>query len=98
MQAFAVASGAWGSYLRLVSPWGRTPKGERVISLGVVRLGDGWTIVAAGRRWGRFAYKVDAEEAALRLARRIREAGDDFEIVVQERWGEMIPLAAPMAS
>lgn len=62
-------------------------------SLGVVRLADGWTIVSSGRKWGRFAYKVDAEEAALRLAQRIGKDGEPVEIVVQERWGELKPLA-----
>lgn len=69
-----------------------------LISLGVVRLADAWTIVASGRRWGRFAYKVDAEEAALRLARRIDQSGEAVEVMVQERWGELRPLRLPLAS
>lgn len=69
--------------------------GPPLTRLGVVRHADGWAIVASGRRWGRFAYKVDAEEAALRLARRIAEGGEQVEITVQERWGEMRPLPIP---
>lgn len=66
-----------------------------VTSLGVVRHADGWTIVVSGRRWGRFAYKVDAEEAALRLARRMAQSGEQVEVMVQERWGEMRSLRIP---
>lgn len=76
----------------------RRRQGEHVISLGVLRMGDGWTIVASGRRWGRFAYKIDAEEAAIRLARRIAAEGGRVEVVVQEQWGELIPLRSPLAS
>jgi hypothetical protein len=65
-----------------------------VLSLAVVRKADGWTIIVGGRLWGRFSYKVDAEEAALRLAKQIRQqTGGPVEVMVQERWGELTPLA-----
>lgn len=59
---------------------------------GVVRFGDGWTIIASGRKWGRFAFKVDAEGAALRLAQQAMDGGADVQVVVQGAWGEMTPL------
>lgn len=38
------------------------------IEVFVVRRGSGWTILLDGLARGRFDYKVDAEEAAIRLA------------------------------
>ena len=56
---------------------------------------DGWwRILAEGRRWGRFHYRVDAEEAALRLAAKARAEGETAEVVVQQRYGELLPLKA----
>ena len=63
-------------------------------TMSVIRLGDAWTIVAQGRRWGRFLYRVDAEEAALRLAARGRQDGRSVEVLIQGPWGEMRPLEA----
>jgi hypothetical protein len=57
--------------------------------LSVIRLADAWTIVASGKRWGRFAYQVDAEEAALRLAGKAASRGETAEVLIQGRWGEM---------
>ena len=65
-------------------------------TLSVVRLADAWTIVAQGRRWGRFLYRVDAEEAALRLAARGRQDGQSIEVLIQGPWGEMRPLEAAL--
>lgn len=62
---------------------------------GIVRHRDGWTIIAAGRRWGRFDYKVDAEEAALRLAQQASETGSPVEVLAQNAWGEMTPMPVP---
>lgn len=59
---------------------------------GVVRLRDHWTIIAGGKRWGRFPFRVDAEEAALRLAERARAEGQACEVLVQDVGGEMRPL------
>lgn len=54
---------------------------------------DGWWRLHAGeRRWGRFLYRVDAEEAALRLAAQSRAQGRDAEVLVQPRYGELQPL------
>lgn len=61
-------------------------------SFGVVRYRDGWTIIASGRKWGRFAFKVDAEEAALRLAQQAADGGAEVQLMVQGAWGEMTPM------
>ena len=58
-------------------------------SLSVIRISDGWTIIAGGKRWGRFSYQVDAEEAALRLAARAADKGDAVEVLVQGPFGEL---------
>lgn len=58
-------------------------------TFGVVRLQDHWTIIASGKRWGRFAFCVDAEDAALRLADRARLDGHACEVLVQGIGGEM---------
>jgi hypothetical protein len=68
-----------------------------VQTFSVIRVADMWTITADGRRWGRFAYRVDAEEAALRLAAKGRGQGRPVEVLSQDPWGEMRPLDAPAA-
>lgn len=59
---------------------------------GVVRLRDHWTIIANGKRGGRFPFRVDAEEAALRLAEGATAQGQASEVLVQGVGGEMRPL------
>jgi len=66
-------------------------------TFSVIRLADTWTITAQGRRWGRFAYRVDAEEAALRLAAKGRGQGQPVEVLIQSPWGEMRTLEAVAA-
>ncbi len=66
-------------------------------SVGIVRFRDGWTLIAGGRKWGRFAFKVDAEEAALRLAKQAEAKGAPVQILVQGSWGEMTPMKLPQA-
>jgi hypothetical protein len=57
--------------------------------IGVVRFVDGWRLVSRGRRWGRFARRSAAEAAAWRLTDLARDLGQDVELVVQERHGEL---------
>lgn len=64
------------------------------LCLAVVRFSDGWRILAQHGRWGRFAYRVDAEEAALRLARKARAQGREVRIWVQDLCGRMQDLDA----
>lgn len=59
---------------------------------GIVRVRDLWVITSDGRRWGSFDYRVDAEEAALRLARQARDEGASVEVLAQEQWGEIRAL------
>ena len=61
----------------------------------VVHFPDGWRILARNERWGRFDYRVDAEEAALRLAQKAIAAGETVEIWVQGVGGRLEGLKAP---
>jgi hypothetical protein len=62
--------------------------------LAVVRFPDGWRILAPNGRWGRFDYRVDAEEAAIRLARKAREKHRKVRIWVQDICGRLEDLDA----
>lgn len=62
--------------------------------LAVLRFSDGWRILAEHGRWGRFAYRVDAEEAAIRLARKARAQGREVHIWVQDLCGHLQLLDA----
>lgn len=64
------------------------------LSLVIVRFLDGWRILGPQGRWGRFAYRVDAEEAALRLARKARQEGREVRIWVQDICGRLEGLDA----
>lgn len=61
--------------------------------IGVVRFVDGWRLVSRGRRWGRFAHRAGAETAAWRLAALAQDLGQDVELIVQERHGELRRLS-----
>lgn len=64
------------------------------LCLAVVRFPDGWRILAQHGRWGRFDYRVDAEEAAIRLARKARAQGQEVHIYVQDICGRLEGLTA----
>jgi hypothetical protein len=61
-------------------------------SFVVIRSSDHWTIEAQGKPWGRFAYRVDAEEAALRLADQARASGAPVQVLVRCITGEVFAL------
>ena len=61
----------------------------RIKTFGVVRSADVWLLTAPGNRLRRFPYRVDAEEAALRLAGDAMAQGDSVEVLVQNWAGEM---------
>ena len=61
--------------------------------IAVMYFADGWRIVAGRHRWGRYAFRVDAEEAALKLAARAQRHGRELAVLVQERHGEMRRLS-----
>ena len=69
------------------------PASSNVAPCAVVRIGDVWRLVHSGRQWGRFDYEIDAVEAAIRLTRKAMAAGRRMEVLVQDRWGEVSPLA-----
>ena len=62
---------------------------QAVTEFAVIRFVDGWRILAGARRWGRFSYRVDAEEAALRLAADARTGGRDARVLVQGSDGQL---------
>lgn len=64
------------------------------LRLVVVRHADGWLILGEKGRLGRYAYRVDAEEAALRLARKARAQGREARIWVQDLSGRLEGLEA----
>jgi|GEM_PF-6159398 len=63
-----------------------------VKTFGVVRLADVWVLTAHGKRVRRFSYRVDAEEAAIRLAADASAQGHPVEVVVQGKQGELTRL------
>ncbi len=62
--------------------------------IAVMYFPDGWRIVAGRHRWGHYAFRVDAEEPALKLAARAMRQGHEVAVLVQERHGEMRRLSA----
>lgn len=71
-----------------------TPPCPDLLCLAVVRFPDGWRILAPQGRWGSFRYRVDAEEAAIRLARRARAEGREVRLWVQDICGRLEDLDA----
>jgi hypothetical protein len=64
--------------------------GKTPALFAVVRFAGGWRVLAQGRRLARlYDYRVDAEEAAVRLATAARICGELPEILVQEPHGEL---------
>ncbi|MBX7248741.1 MAG: hypothetical protein K1X35_06750 [Caulobacteraceae bacterium] len=58
----------------------------------IVHFPDGWRILVDGKRWGRFPYRVDAEEAALRLTEKVRAEGGQVRLLAQGLTGEIAQL------
>ena len=65
-----------------------------VTAIAVIYFADGWRIVAGRHRWGHYRYRVDAEEAALRLAGRAQRHGRVLKVFVQGRHGRLRQLVA----
>ena len=63
-----------------------------VTELAILRTDDGWSLVAGDRTLGRFAYRVDAEEAALRLIDRARLDHREVQLLVQDEAGQLRPF------
>jgi hypothetical protein len=61
----------------------------------VVRFSAEWRVLRNGEDRGHFAYQVDAVEAALRLARKARQAGRVAEVLVQDASGQLDRVDPP---
>jgi len=68
--------------------------GEFAIDLAVLRFRDGWQVVGPAGASRRFAYRVDAEEVALRLAEQARRTAGEVRVLVQDDCGELRLLRA----
>jgi hypothetical protein len=60
-----------------------------VVELFVLRNGDRWTVMADGISRGSFDYQVDAEEAAIRLARGAQAKGCRSGVMSPDRGSQM---------
>ena len=67
---------------------------EAKSTFAVLRTGAYWRVLAPGETFRTYDYRIDAEEAALKLADRARESGQDTEVLLQDTFGEMRPLRA----
>lgn len=63
-------------------------------AIGVIRHAFGWKLIAPDRSSRVFAFKVDAEEAALRLAGEARARGEILPVLVQGDFGELRRIKA----
>ena len=68
---------------------------ESIESIAVVRSRGGWRVLCANGSTGDYAFQVDAEDAALRVAKACQPTGGQVEILVQQPGGELRPF--PMA-
>lgn len=59
------------------------------ISIAILRKDGGWRVISDGGQVGDFAYRVDAEEAALRFATAAEGSGRPVEILLQQPGGEL---------
>jgi hypothetical protein len=64
------------------------------VTLAVLWHKDGWRVFGPNGTWRRFDYKIDAEEAALRLAYQARHRSGEVRVLVQDQWGELHYLDA----
>lgn len=83
--------GLEGLWERLMDAFaGGAPNSE--LTLVVERQGDGWCVLGPAGRWRRFAYRVDAEEAALRRAEQFRGTVARIVVVVRSDSGDLRPI------
>lgn len=57
--------------------------------LAIIRADGGWSLIGDERTLGRFHYRVDAEEAALRLVERARSEHREVRLLVQDETGQL---------
>ena len=60
--------------------------------IAVVHFAKGWRILSGGQWRGLFAYGVDAVDEALKLAVVAMRRGQRTTLIVQDRFGEMVPF------
>jgi hypothetical protein len=64
-----------------------------VIVIAILRYTAGWRVVANGGPVGDcYGFRVDAEASALRFANAAGGSGRSVEILLQQRFGQLIPL------
>ena len=70
---------------------------EPIESIAVVRSHGGWRVLRAKGSAGDYAFQVDAEDAALRVAKAAQPSGCRGEILVRQPGGELrlFPMAPP---
>ncbi len=64
-----------------------------IVEIAVLRSSVGWQVVGPKGSWRSFAYRVDAEEAALRLAAQAKASGGTVNVLVQDSCGRLEALA-----
>lgn len=65
------------------------PTDTHVIQVAVIRHGGEWRILRDGQDAGHFEYSVDAIDAALDRALRLRNKGVQVEVLVQDAAGQL---------
>lgn len=66
---------------------------QPVIVIAIVRYPEGWRVVANGGPVGHFYDdQIGAEDLALRFATASRGSGRSVEILLQQRFGQLLPL------
>lgn len=65
---------------------------ETVREFAVVRVEDGWCVLSRERRSRRFDYRIDAEEAALKLCHEAEGRGASVKLLVQDGGGQLRPV------
>lgn len=63
------------------------------LAYAIIRDDDSWRILSGQRRMGRFATWREAAEAAINLAREAARADHEVEVLIQDRAGELWPVA-----
>ncbi len=61
--------------------------------IAIIRADAGWSLVSGERTLGRFDYRVDAEEAALRLAQEARLEHRRIRLLAPDDHGRLRPFA-----
>ncbi len=62
---------------------------SETIELFVLRHGDRWTVMSDGVARGHFDYKIDAEEAAIRLAKGAQAKGRPCDVMSPDQGSRM---------